>query len=59
MKRKLFTALVIAGALSFTACSEDAAMEELIQDTELNDTMTDGDGDAGDGDDDPTAGKTN
>ncbi|MEQ6165781.1 hypothetical protein AAOE16_01190 [Ekhidna sp. MALMAid0563] len=44
MKRKLFTALAIVAALSFTACSEDAAMEELIQDTELN-AITDGDGD--------------
>lgn len=50
MKRKLFTALAIIGAFSFAACSEDAAMEELIQDTELNTTMTDGDGD----DDDTT-----
>ncbi|WP_420577909.1 hypothetical protein [Ekhidna sp.] len=50
MKRKLFTALVIAGALSFTACSEDAAMEELIQDTELDGSI-EGNGN-GDGDDD-------
>lgn len=56
MKRKLFTALVIAGALSFTACSEDAAMEELIQDTELDGKLTDGDGDGGDDPDDPTGG---
>ncbi|MEO9485175.1 MAG: hypothetical protein ABJG47_17080 [Ekhidna sp.] len=47
MKRKLFTAFVILGALSLTACQEDAAMEELLQDTELN--ATDG---TGDGDDD-------
>ncbi|MEQ9302738.1 MAG: hypothetical protein RJQ14_02390 [Marinoscillum sp.] len=38
MKRKLFTALVIAGALSLTACQEDAAMEELVDDIELNQT---------------------
>ncbi|WP_424963970.1 hypothetical protein [Ekhidna sp.] len=54
MKRKLFTALAIVAALSFTACSEDAAMEELIEDTELNAQITDPDGDGGDGDDDPT-----
>lgn len=49
MKRKLFTALAIIGAFSFAACSEDAAMEELIQDTELNadhtNAGTDGDDD--------------
>lgn len=50
MKRKLFTALAIVGAMAFTACSEDAAMEELIQDTELNTQVTDGTG--GDNDDD-------
>ncbi|MEP1033120.1 hypothetical protein [Ekhidna sp.] len=53
MKRKLFTAFVILGSLAFTACQEDAAMEELLQDTELNaiegeSTTDDGD----DGDDD-------
>ncbi|MEQ8626158.1 hypothetical protein [Ekhidna sp.] len=58
MKRKLFTALAIVAALSFTACSEDAAMEELIQDTEL-DATTDGDGDGGDDPDDPTGGSIN
>lgn len=36
MKRKLFTAFVILGSLAFTACQEDAAMEELLEDTELN-----------------------
>ncbi|WP_436517046.1 hypothetical protein [Ekhidna sp. To15] len=53
MKRKLFTAFVILGSLGFTACQEDAAMEEmeqLLQDTELN--AIDGTGDGDDGDDD-------
>ncbi|WP_370087195.1 hypothetical protein [Ekhidna sp.] len=50
MKRKLFTALVIAGAMSLTACQEDAAMEELIQDTELNATTGDPDDPDDDGD---------
>lgn len=50
MKRKLFTALVIAGAMSLTACQEDAAMEELIQDTELNATNGDPDDPDDDGD---------
>lgn len=35
MKRKILTALVIAAGLSLTACQEDPAMDELIQDTEL------------------------
>ena len=48
MKRKLFTAFVILGSLAFTACQEDAAMEELLQDTELN--AVEGDGDDGDED---------
>ncbi|MEQ9467296.1 MAG: hypothetical protein RLN88_07780 [Ekhidna sp.] len=50
MKRKLFTALVIVGALSLTACQEDAAMEELLQDTELNSLQGEGDGDEDDTD---------
>ncbi|WP_425391927.1 hypothetical protein [Ekhidna sp.] len=51
MKRKLFTAaLLIVGALSFTACSEDPAMEELVEDIEINAEMTDGSD--GDNDDD-------
>lgn len=50
MKRKLFTAFVILGSIAFTACQEDAAMEELLQNTELN--AVDGTGDGDDGDDD-------
>lgn len=50
MKRKLFTAFVILGSLAFTACQEDTAMEELLEDTELN--AVDGTGDGDDGDDD-------
>ncbi len=53
MKRKLFTAFVILGSLAFTAC-QDEAMDELIQDTELN--AVEGEGDGGDGDNDPTGG---
>ena len=45
MKRKLLTALVITGGLFLTACQEDPTMDELIQDTELNDTMNTGDDD--------------
>ena len=56
MKRKLFTALVILGAISLTACQEDAAMDELIQNTELDSIEGNGDGDGGDGDNDPTGG---
>ncbi|WP_421762621.1 hypothetical protein [Ekhidna sp.] len=47
MKRKLFTALIIAGALSFTACQEDAAMDELVEDIELNQTLDPDDDDDG------------
>jgi hypothetical protein len=39
MKRKLFTLLIVAGGLALGACQEDATMDELIQDTELNTTM--------------------
>jgi len=60
MKRKILTALVIAGGLFLTACQEDATMDELIQDTELDGSLgkdvtgngngSGGDGDGGDGD---------
>ncbi len=50
MKRKLFTALVILGAISLTACQDDT-MDELLQDTTLETTTT-----GGDGDDDDTGG---
>lgn len=50
MKRKLFTAFLILGSIAFTACQEDEAMEQLLQDTELN--ATDGDPDDPDDDDD-------
>lgn len=40
MKRKVFTVLVIIAGLSFTAC-QDETMDELIQDTELNQSMED------------------
>ena len=50
MKRKLFTAFVIIGAISLTACQEDTAMDELIQDTELNSIDTGGDGNEDDKD---------
>ena len=36
MKRKFFTALVIAGGLFLTACQEDTTMEELIENTETS-----------------------
>ena len=54
MKRKLFTAFVMIGAISLTACQEDTAMDELIQDTELTNPDRTGDNDPGDGDIDPT-----
>ena len=44
MKRKFLTALVIAAGISLTACQEDP-MDELIQDTELNQTMDNGEED--------------
>ena len=50
MKRKLFTVLVVLGAISLTACQEDAAMEELLQDTELNAMENNGEGDDDDDD---------
>lgn len=50
MKRKLFTAFVVVGALSLMSCQEDAAMEELLQDTELNSLQGEGDGDEDDKD---------
>lgn len=59
MKRKLFTALVILGAISLTAC-EDQAMDEILQDTTLNSMENGGDGDddddTGDGSNNPTGG---
>ncbi|MEQ8904410.1 hypothetical protein [Ekhidna sp.] len=48
MKRKLFTAFAILALFTFTACQEDAAMEELVDDIELNQTSDP------DGDDDDT-----
>ena len=48
MKRKLFTALAILALFTFTACQEDAAMEELVDDIELNQT-SDPDDDDDDG----------
>ncbi|SNS83645.1 hypothetical protein SAMN05421640_1448 [Ekhidna lutea] len=38
MKRKLFTALLLVGAFAFTSCQEDAAMDEIVEDIELNQT---------------------
>jgi len=48
MKRKFFTAFLLAGALAFTACQEDSTMNELADDIELNQTQDPGN----DGDDD-------
>ncbi|MEP1094209.1 MAG: hypothetical protein ABJG78_03825 [Cyclobacteriaceae bacterium] len=49
MRRKFLTMMVIVSALSLGACTEDAAMDELIMDTEeLNQTSdTDPDDDGG------------
>jgi predicted small lipoprotein YifL len=47
MKRKLFTALAILALFTFTACQEDAAMEELVNDIELNQTSDPDDDDDG------------
>lgn len=49
MKRKLLTALIIVAGLSFTACA-DETMDELIQDTELNEANTASDGGSNGGD---------
>ena len=47
MKRKVLTALVLAGGLFLTACQEDTTMDELIQDTETDTTLTTGNGGSG------------
>ena len=38
MRKKLFTAMTIVTALALGACAEDATMDELIDDIELNQT---------------------
>ncbi len=38
MKRKLFNIALISAAMSFTACQEDTALNEIIDNTELNDS---------------------
>lgn len=48
--KKALGALVIGSALALGACQEDATMEELIQDTELNETLTTGGGGGTDND---------
>lgn len=48
MKRKLLTALIIIAGVSFTAC-QDETMDELIQDTELNEANTAADNGSGSG----------
>lgn len=57
MKRKLFTAFVILGALSLSACADTAMdeMEQLLEDTELQATDDDDKGNQGN---DPTGGDT-
>ncbi|MEQ9404528.1 MAG: hypothetical protein RIM99_13120 [Cyclobacteriaceae bacterium] len=52
MRKKLFTAMIILAAFGFTACQEDDTMQDLIDQTELNQT-TDPDPDGDDGDADP------
>ena len=49
MKRKFFTALVIAGGLFLTACQEDTTMEELIENTEMSIDKNSGTGEGGSG----------
>ncbi len=49
MRKRFLTAMVIVSALSLGACTEDATMDELIEDIELNQT-TDPDDDADPGD---------
>ncbi|MEP5612725.1 MAG: hypothetical protein ABJP45_10775 [Cyclobacteriaceae bacterium] len=51
MRRKFLTMMVIVSALSLGACTEDAAMDELIDDIELNQP-----GDNDDDDKDPPGG---
>lgn len=50
MKRKFLTTLVVLAGLVLGACQEDATMDELIQDTELNSSM---DPEPSEGDDNP------
>jgi predicted small secreted protein len=47
MRRKLLAALVVVSALSLGACTEDATMDELIEDIELNQTTDPDDDDDG------------
>lgn len=39
MKRKILSLLIVLGGFALVGCQEDAAMDELIQDTELNTTL--------------------
>ena len=39
MKRRLITTFIVVSALSLTACQEDVAMEELVENIELNQAM--------------------
>ena len=48
MKRKFLNAIIITGAIEFTACQEDSTMNELADEIELNLT-TDPDDDDKDG----------
>lgn len=45
MRKKLFTVMIIAGALTLGACAEDETMDNLINDVELNQTTDPGDDD--------------
>ena len=42
MKRKLFAAFVVIGALSLTACQEDATMNDLVVDTQADTELSGG-----------------
>ncbi len=55
MHRKFLTAMVVASALALGACQEDATMDELIEEIELNEETTTG-GSGGNNDEDPPGG---
>ena len=45
MRKRVLTALIVVSAFALGACQEDATMDELIDDIELNATAADPDDD--------------